>query len=671
MADQNLEAVTPQDLATALRVLAMDAVEHAGAGHPGMPMGMADIAVALWHGHLRHNPADPAWPDRDRFVLSNGHGSLLLYNLLHLSGYDVTADDLRSARRFGSRTPGHPEYRLTPGVETTTGPLGQGLANAVGMALAERLLAAEFNRPGHVIVDHHTFVFVGDGCLMEGISHEVCSLAGTLGLGKLIVLYDDNGVSIDGAVSGWFADDTPRRFEAYGWQVFGGVDGHDIAAVSTAIAAAREDTARPSLICCKTLIGKGSATMAGSKECHGAPLGAAEVARSKEALGWPHLPFVIPPEIAAAWSATASGQASQAEWNQRFAAYAAAFPAEAAEFQRRMRGDLPNDFSAIADQIVQSMAAAAKPISGRQASQAVVAKLAPHLPELIGGSADLSVSTMAVWEGARPVTAETGGNFISYGVREFGMAAMMNGMLCHGGFRPFAGTYLVFSDYARNALRMAALMGLGAIHVFTHDSISVGGDGPTHQPAEHLASLRLIPNLDLWRPCDGVETAVAWAVALQQRSTPTVLALSRQAMSAKPRNPNQLQEISRGGYVLRREDGPLAAILIATGAEVDLALAAQAALKEEGLHVRVVSMPSTRTFDRQDEVWKNSVLPPGPPRVAIEAGVSDYWRKYVGLEGTVIGVDGFGHSAPPEELFKHFGLTADAVAAAVRRLAGG
>ncbi|MFM8745346.1 MAG: transketolase [Aestuariivirga sp.] len=662
--------VTPQDLATALRVLAMDAVEHAGAGHPGMPMGMADIAVALWHGHLRHNPADPSWPDRDRFVLSNGHGSLLLYNLLHLSGYGVSIDDLRSTRRFGSRTPGHPEYGLTPGVETTTGPLGQGLANAVGMALAERLLATEFNRPGHAIVDHYTYVFVGDGCLMEGISHEVCSLAGALGLGKLIILYDDNGVSIDGPVSGWFADDTPRRFEAYGWQVFGGVDGHDIAAVSAAIAAARQEAARPSLICCKTLIGKGSATMAGSKDCHGAPLGAAEVARSREALGWPHPPFVIPPGIGAAWSAAESGKALQADWTRRFAAYAAAFPAEAAEFQRRMRGDLPAGFPAIAAHLVQAMAAAAKPWSGRQASQEAVARLAPHLPELIGGSADLSVSTMAVWPAAKPVSAEGGGNFVCYGVREFGMAAIMNGMLCHGGFRPFAGTYLVFSDYARNALRMAALMGLGAIYVLTHDSIAVGGDGPTHQPAEHLAALRLIPNLDLWRPCDGVETAVAWSVALEQRTTPTVLALSRQAMPAKSRNPVQLLEIRRGGYVLSAEQGRLAAILIATGSEVDLALAAQAALQEQGLHVRVVSMPSTRSFDQQDAAWKQQVLPPGPPRLAIEAGVSDYWRKYVGLDGDVLGVDGFGHSAPPDELFRHFGLTLEAVTAAVRRLAG-
>jgi transketolase len=665
------DTVTPQDLATALRVLTMDAVEHAGAGHPGMPMGMADIAVALWHGHLRHNPADPAWPDRDRFVLSNGHGSLLLYNLLHFTGYDLTIDDLRGARRMGSRTPGHPEYRLTPGVETTTGPLGQGLANAVGMALAERLLAAEFNRPGHAVVDHFTYCFVGDGCLMEGISHEVCSLAGALGLGKLIILYDDNGVSIDGAVSGWFADDTPRRFEAYGWQVFANVDGHDIAAVSAAIAAARQDAARPSLICCKTLIGKGSATMAGSKECHGAPLGAAEVARSREALGWPHPPFVIPPKIRDAWSAVARGKALQADWNRRFAAYAGAFPAEAAEFERRMRGDLPAGFPALARELIAAMAAAAKPLAGRQASQAAVARLAPHLPELIGGSADLSVSTMAVWGGATPVTAGAAGNFISYGVREFGMAAIMNGMLCHGGYRPFAGTYLVFSDYARNALRMAALMGLGAIYVLTHDSISVGGDGPTHQPAEHLASLRLIPNLDLWRPCDGVETAVAWIVALEQRDTPTVLALSRQPMQAKPRNAHELEEIRRGGYVLRAEEGPLAAILIATGSEVDLALAAWQALKAGGLHVRVVSMPSARSFDRQDSSWKNKVLPPGLPRIAIEAGVTDYWRKYVGLEGEVIGVDGFGHSAPPEALFSHFGLTVEAVTAAARRLARG
>ncbi|MFO1121425.1 MAG: transketolase [Hyphomicrobiales bacterium] len=661
-------AARPEDLATALRVLAMDSVQHAGSGHPGMPMGMADIAVALWHRHLRHNPADPGWPDRDRFVLSNGHGSTLLYNLLHLTGYDLGIEDLRKARQFGSRTPGHPEYRITPGVETTTGPLGQGLANAVGMALAERLLAASFNRPGHAIVDHFTYVFAGDGCLMEGISHEVSSLAGALGLGKLILLYDDNGVSIDGDVTGWFADDTPRRFEAYGWQVMANVDGHDIDAVDAAIAAAKADLTRPSIICCKTVIGKGAATMAGHKDCHGAPLGEAEVARTRTALDWPHPPFVVPEAIARAWNATVAGAAAQAEWQRRFDLYRAVFPLEAAAFERRMKGELPGDFAALAQGIVDSAVSKAQGVAGRKASQDCIAALAAGLPDLVGGSADLSTSNLTVWNAARTISRDGDGNYISYGVREFGMAAMMNGMLSHGGLRPFAGTYLVFSDYSRNALRMAALMGLGAIHVLTHDSIAVGGDGPTHQPAEHLASLRLIPNLDVWRPCDSVETAVAWTVALERRSGPTVLALSRQTMNFKTRSQEQIRDIRRGGYVLRREEGPLAAVLIATGAEVDLALVACERLAKQGLQVRVVSMPSTLCFDRQDLAWRRAVLPPGVPRIAIEAGVTDYWRKYVGLDGICIGVDDFGHSAPPETLFAHFGVTADSIVAAVQRL---
>jgi transketolase len=655
-------------LATAIRVLTMDSVQHAKSGHPGMPMGMADIAVALWHRHLRHNPADPGWFDRDRFVLSNGHGSTLLYNLLHLTGYDLGIDDLKDARQFGSRTPGHPERGVTPGVETTTGPLGQGLANGVGMALAERLMAAQFNRPGHAIVDHHTYVFVGDGCLMEGISHEACSLAGTLGLGKLIVLYDDNGVSIDGDVSGWFADDTPRRFESYGWHVVANVDGHDIAAVDRAIAESKAQSQRPSLICCKTVIGKGAATMAGHKDCHGAPLGVEEVARTRLSLDWPYPPFEIPDAVRSAWDATAAGSKLQQDWQARFEAYRARYPKDAAEFERRMMGRLPDDFAETARQLVAQARGKTEAVAARKASQDAITFLAGRVPELIGGSADLSASNQTIWKGAATVTREGGGDYVFYGVREFAMAAMMNGMLCHGGLRPFAGTYLVFSDYARNALRMAALMGIGSIHVLTHDSISVGPDGPTHQPAEHLASLRLMPGLALWRPCDAVETAVAWVMALEQTQHPTVLALSRQAMPFQVRDQEQVVAIRRGGYVLSAEAGPLEAVIIGTGSEVALAMDAQARLKASGIHVRVVSMPSTGHFDRQDQDWRSSVLPPGVPRIAVEAGVTGYWYKYVGLDGLVIGVDSYGHSAPSDDLYAHFGVTADAIVAAVTKI---
>ena len=663
-ADRNI-IVTSADLANAIRVLAMDSVQHTGSGHPGMPMGMAEISVALWHRHLHHNPGNPGWHNRDRFVLSNGHGSTLIYNLLHLSGYDLSIGDLRQARQLGGKTPGHPEFGVTPGVETTTGPLGQGLANAVGMAIAEKVLAASFNRRGHVIVDHFTYAFAGDGCMMEGISHEACSLAGALGLGKLIVFYDDNGISIDGPVGGWFADDTAKRFEAYGWHVAANVDGHDIDAVDRAIAAAKSEADRPSIICCKTVIGKGAATKAGHHDSHGAPLGAEEVALTRVALGWEHPPFHIPPEIYAAWSAAAKGAKLEAGWTGRFELYRAAYPAEAAEFERRMQGELPAGFAEKVKDLVAETARQALPIAARKASQNAVQAFAGFLPELLGGSADLTNSNLTGWKGAVPITRAGGGNYISYGVREFAMAAIVSGMLRHGGVRPFAGTYLVFSDYARNALRMAALMKLGAIYVFTHDSIALGQDGPTHQPVEQLSSLRLMPNLDVWRPCDSVETTVAWAAALEQTATPTCLALSRQNLAFQPRDAQQIADVRKGGYVLRREADPLAAVIIATGSEVALAVEAATRLAARDVHVRVVSMPSTLNFDRQDAAYKSAVLPRGVPRVAVEAGVTDYWRKYVGLDGACVGVDAYGESASAEDLFRHFNLTAEAVARAV------
>ena len=661
-------SVTPVDasvLANAIRVLSMDAVQNANSGHPGMPMGMAEVAVGLWHRHLRHNPVDPAWANRDRFVLSNGHGSMLLYSLLHLTGYDVSIDDLKRFRQLGSKTPGHPEYGYAPGVETTTGPLGQGLANAVGMAIAEKALAAAFNRPGHEIIDHRTYAFLGDGCLMEGISHEACSLAGTLGLGKLIALYDDNGISIDGHVEGWFTDDTPKRFEAYGWSVIRDVDGHDVDAVGAAITAANAETDRPTLICCKTTIGKGAPTKANSHDCHGSPLGAEEVVRTRAAIGWPHAPFVVPQEIYRAWNAVTSGEAAQGEWTGRLNVYRTAYPELAAELERRLAGRLPTDFAARADALITDVLAKGETIASRKASQNTIQAMAQFLPELMGGSADLASSNLTLWKGAEAVTAASGGNYIYYGVREFGMAAIMNGLLVHGGWRPFGGTFLTFSDYARNALRMAAIMKLGAIHVFTHDSIALGQDGPTHQPIEHLASLRLMPNMDVWRPCDTVETAIAWRAALEQTAGPTCLALSRQNLDFQPRSQEQVEAVRKGGYVLVREQGPLHAVVIATGSEVQLAVAAAKRLAARGINIRIVSMPSTTTFDRQDDVYKAEVLPAGVARVSVEAGVTDFWRKYVGLDGACLGIDTFGESAPAEELYEHFALTVDGVEGSV------
>ncbi len=656
------------ELANAIRALAMDAVQKANSGHPGMPMGMADIAEVLWRKYMRHSPADPAWFNRDRFVLSNGHGSMLLYAVLHLTGYDVPIDEIKSFRQLHSKTPGHPEYGLTPGVETTTGPLGQGLANAVGMAIAERSLAAEFNRPDFKLVDHHTYAFVGDGCLMEGISHEACSLAGVLRLGKLIVLYDDNGISIDSDkahISLWFSDETHKRFEAYGWHVIDGVDGHDPGAVDRAIAEARSITEKPTLICCKTNIGKGSPNKQGTGAAHGAALGEEEVAATRKALGWSHPPFEIPKHIYAAWDARAKGAQAEAEWNQLLDNYTAKFPAEAAEFQRRIKGALPADWQRKRDAIISEFDDKAEKVATRKASQNALEAFAPLLPELIGGSADLAGSNLTMWSGSRPVSASDG-NYVFYGVREFGMAAIMNGMVLHGGCIPYGGTFLVFSDYCRNALRLAALMGVGSIFVFTHDSIGLGEDGPTHQPVEHAASLRQIPNMDVWRPCDAVETATAWAMALERRNGPSSLLLTRQGVAHQQRSASQIEQVQRGGYVLSDVADPLV-IVVATGSEVALAMSAQRILADKGIRARVVSMPSTSVFDRQDDAYRDSVLPRGLPRVAVEAGVPDFWRKYVGLDGAVVGIERFGESAPGGVLYEHFGITADAVVAAVER----
>jgi transketolase len=658
---------TRTDLANAIRALAMDAVQKANSGHPGMPMGMAEIAEVLWNHHLRHNPANPKWADRDRFVLSNGHGSMLLYALLHLTGYALPMEEIKRFRQLHSMTPGHPELGMTPGVETTTGPLGQGLSNAVGMALAEKLLAAQFNRPGHDIVDHHTYVFLGDGCLMEGISHEACSLAGTLGLGKLMAFYDDNGISIDGHVDGWFTDDTPKRFEAYGWHVVPHVDGHDVNAVEAAVEASRKVTDRPSLICCKTVIGKGSPNKAGSHDTHGAALGEKEVAATRLNIGWNHPPFEIPADVYAGWDAHAKGAAREAEWNARFAAYAKAFPQEAAEFTRRMSGELPQNWRQHADAVLGKVNEKAETIASRKASQNTIEALAPGLPELIGGSADLAGSNLTLWSGSKSVGKAGGGNYINYGVREFGMSAIMNGLTLHGGLIPYGGTFLTFSDYSRNALRMAALMKIRTLFVFTHDSIGLGEDGPTHQSVEHAASLRLIPHMDVWRPCDSVESAVAWIAALERRDGPACLLFSRQNLPFQVRDATRIKQIARGGYVLSDAASPKA-IIIATGSEVSLAVGAQKLLADGGVAVRVVSMPSTNVFDRQDATYRESVLPKGIKRVAVEAGVTDYWRKYVGLDGAVIGLDRFGESAPAGELFKFFGITAEAVAEAVKRL---
>ena len=660
------------ELANAIRALAMDAVQQANSGHPGMPMGMAEIAETLWNRQLRHNPGNPAWANRDRFLLSNGHGSMLLYALLHLSGYALPLEELKRFRQLHSKTPGHPEYRCAPGVETTTGPLGQGIANAVGMALAERLLAAEFNEPGLEIVDHHTYVLLGDGCMMEGVSHEACALAGTLGLGKLIAIYDDNGISIDsdkGHIRQWYTDDVKRRFEAYGWQVIGPVDGHDVAQVDRALKKAKREKARPSLICAKTVIAKGAPTKANTGAAHGAALGEKEVAATREAIGWRYPPFEIPQAVYGGWDARKRGAAAERRWKKLFAAYEQQHPAKAAEFKRRAAGELPQDFRARVDALVKETDAKAETVATRKASQNALEALAPALPELVGGSADLTNSNLTMVKTSKVIGREGGGNYVFYGVREFGMCAVMSGIALHGGFIPYGGTFLVFTDYARSALRMAAMMGLRVVYVLTHDSIGLGEDGPTHQPIEHAASLRLIPNMQVWRPCDTVETAVAWAAALERRDGPTSLLLTRQNVPFVKREPQQIEAIRRGGYVLSEAAGGAArAVVIATGSEVALALAAQKLLAQDGVPVRIVSMPSTTSFDRQDAAYRDSVLPRGLPRAAVEAGVTDYWRKYVGLEGVVIGIDRFGESAPGGELYKHFGLTPEKVAAAVKSI---
>ena len=659
------------ELANAIRVLAMDAVQQANSGHPGMPMGMADIAEVLWNGHLRHNPANPQWPDRDRFVVSNGHGSMLLYALLHLSGYELPLEELKRFRQLHSKTPGHPEFGFAPGVETTTGPLGQGLANAVGMAIAERVLAAEFNAEGHAIVDHHTYVFLGDGCLMEGISHEACSLAGTLGLGKLIGFWDDNGISIDsekGSIKQWFTDDTPKRFEAYGWHVIPGVDGHDPAAIEAAIVKAKAERARPTLICCKTTIGKGAPKKANTGAAHGAPLGVEEVAAAREALGWKDAAFEIPERVYGGWDARERGANLEAQWNGKLEAFSAAHPQRAAEFRRRVGGALPAEWASRRDALLSRVAEKAESIATRKASQTAIEALGPVLPELVGGSADLAASNLTLWSGSKPIGREGGGNYIYYGVREFGMAGIANGIALHGGVIPFDATFLTFSDYARNALRMAALMKQRVIHVFTHDSIGLGEDGPTHQPVEHAATLRLIPQMDVWRPCDSTETMAAWIAAVERRDGPTSLLLSRQNLAFQSRTPEQVGAISRGAYVLSEAAGTPRAVLIATGSEVQLALDAQKTLAAEGVAVRVVSMPSTTVFDRQDPAYRESVLPRGLPRVAVEAGVTDFWRKYVGLEGGVVGIDRYGESAPAADVFSYFGFTADNVVKTLKQV---
>ena len=652
-------------MANAIRALSMDAVQQANSGHPGMPMGMADIAVALWNDHLKHNPTDPHWMNRDRFVLSNGHGSMLLYSLLHLTGYDLPIGELKNFRQLHSKTPGHPEYGITPGVETTTGPLGQGISNAVGMALAEKLLAEEFNRPGHDIVNHYTYVFLGDGCLMEGISHEVCSLAGTLKLNKLIALWDDNGISIDGKVVSWFNEDTPKRFEAYGWNVIRNVDGHDAEAVSAAIAQAKKSD-KPSLICCKTAIGQGAPNMAGSDKVHGSPLGADEIAATRVALNWPYAPFEIPQDIYQAWDFKKRGQAVEYEWNKDFQSYKTKYPELASELQRRMQGDLSKDFSKTVKEYLERCQSKAETIATRKASQNAIEALAPALPEFMGGSADLTGSNLTNWSACKPVRANQWGNHINYGVREFGMSAIMNGIALHGGYIPFGGTFLTFSDYSRNAIRMAALMKLRSIFVFTHDSIGLGEDGPTHQSVEHVASLRLIPNLMVWRPCDTSETAVAWVCAVERKHGPSALIFSRQNCPFVARSAQQIKDIARGGYVLRDSKSTPAAVIMATGSEVGLALQTAERLEEEGIAIRVVSIPSTTVFDQQDPAYKASVLPAGIPRIAVEAGVSDFWWKYACA--AVHGVDTFGESAPAAQLYEYFGLTVDQISKTVRQV---
>ncbi len=660
-----------RDLANAIRFLAADAVQAANSGHPGMPMGMADIAQVLWGDFLSHNPTNPKWANRDRFVLSNGHGSMLLYALLHLTGYGLPLEELKRFRQLHSKTAGHPEASETPGVETTTGPLGQGLANAVGFALAEKLLAQKYNREGHAIVDHHTWVFLGDGCLMEGISHEACSLAGTLGLGKLIALYDDNNISIDGQVHGWFTDDTPKRFEAYGWQVIRNVDGHDPEEIVQAIRTAKAESERPTLICCKTTIGFGSPNKAGKESSHGAPLGKDELAATRQALDWPHAPFEIPEAIASAWNAKAAGAAREAAWNKRFAAYEKQFPEAATEFTRRLRGELPRDFAQAANATIEKLQAQGPVVASRKASQMAIEAFAPLLPELIGGSADLAHSNLTLWRGAKTAAShDADANYVYYGVREFGMSAIANGLALHGGFIPYDATFLVFSDYSRNALRMSALVPARAIHVFTHDSIGLGEDGPTHQPVEHLASLRYIPNNSVWRPADAVESAVAWKCAIERTDGPSCLIFSRQNLQHQHRTAQQVADISRGGYVLLDPpEGKFDLILIGTGSELELAMAAARELDKEGIRARVVSMPNTNVFDAQPLEWREGVLPSWcGKRVAVEAGVTGYWRKYVGLAGEVIGIDSFGASAPADALYDHFGITTQAVVAAAKAL---
>ncbi|WP_162796640.1 transketolase [Vibrio cholerae] len=659
-----------KQLANAIRALSMDGVQKANSGHPGAPMGMADIAEVLWRSHLNHNPQNPNWADRDRFVLSNGHGSMLIYSLLHLSGYELSIDDLKNFRQLHSKTPGHPEYGYAPGIETTTGPLGQGITNAVGMAIAEKALAAQFNKPGHDIVDHFTYVFMGDGCLMEGISHEACSLAGTLGLGKLIAFWDDNGISIDGHVEGWFSDDTPKRFEAYGWHVIPAVDGHDADAINAAIEAAKAETSRPTLICTKTIIGFGSPNKAGSHDCHGAPLGNDEIKAAREFLGWEYAPFEIPADIYAAWDAKQAGASKEAAWNEKFAAYAKAYPAEAAEYKRRVAGELPANWEAATSEIIANLQANPANIASRKASQNALEAFGKLLPEFMGGSADLAPSNLTMWSGSKSLTAEDfSGNYIHYGVREFGMTAIINGIALHGGFVPYGATFLMFMEYARNAMRMAALMKIQNIQVYTHDSIGLGEDGPTHQPVEQIASLRMTPNMSTWRPCDQVESAVAWKLAIERKDAPSALIFSRQNLAQQPRSAEQVANIAKGGYILKDCAGQPELILIATGSEVELAVAAYEQLSAEGKAVRVVSMPSTDAFDKQDAAYREAVLPSAvTKRIAIEAGIADFWYKYVGFGGRIIGMTRFGESAPAGELFKLFGFTTENVVKQAKEL---
>ncbi len=659
-----------RQLANAIRALSMDAVQKAKSGHPGAPMGMADIAEVLWNGYLQHNPANPNWINRDRFVLSNGHGSMLIYSLLHLTGYELSLEDLKNFRQLHSKTAGHPEFGYAPGVETTTGPLGQGIANAVGMALAEKSLAAQFNKDGHEVVDHYTYAFTGDGCLMEGISHEVCSLAGTLGLGKLIVFYDDNGISIDGEVEGWFTDDTPKRFESYGWQVLPAVDGHDAEAVERALLSARENTTQPTLICCKTLIGFGSPNKQGKEDCHGAPLGDDEIVLTREALGWEYGPFEIPDDVYTGWNAKAAGAEREQAWNEKYAAYEAAYPDLASELLRRMAGELPANFAADAQAYIEQCQQSGDTIASRKASQNTLNAFGPLLPEFLGGSADLAPSNLTMWSGSKAITADdASGNYLHYGVREFGMAAIMNGIVLHGGFIPYGATFLIFMEYARNAVRMAALMKQRTIYVFTHDSIGLGEDGPTHQPVEQMSSLRHTPNMSTWRPCDAVESAVAWKYAVERKDGPVSLIFSRQGLPHQSRSEQQLRDVEKGAYVLSGGEGTPDLILIATGSEIGLAQEAALKLRANGTNVRVVSMPSTDVFDKQGADYKQQVLPlEVTARIAIEAGIADFWYKYVGLDGRIIGMETFGESAPANLLFEEFGFTVDNVVSVAEEL---